>query len=167
MSCGISLPLLMHVVTTVVVSLPTACTRNPSRKMFGCSWFKGACQGLGISCDKVHTNWYTDFTVDECFFRFYLNGNTIEKQKVECKRNIYLENHLTITHSRNKAVDVFFKIISRHTGVVHESEVITALCNICHFLMSENRLPIHKTRFVVTPFLRMTARKKILVCLAM
>ena len=75
--------------------------------------------------------------------------------------------HLTIFHSRNKAVDVIFKIISRHTGVVHESEVITALCNICHFLMSENRLPIHKTRLVVTPFLRMTALKKILVCLVM
>ena len=78
-----------------------------------------------------------------------------------------MANHLTITHSRNKAIDVIFKIIPRHTGVVHESEVITALCNICHFLMSENRLPIHKTRFVVTSFLRMTARKKILVCLAM
>ena len=56
------------VVTTVDISLPTACTRNPSRKMFGCCRFKGACQDLGISSDKVHTNWYTDFIVDECLF---------------------------------------------------------------------------------------------------
>ena len=83
------------------------------------------------------------------------------------QKKYIMENHLTISHSRNKAVDVIFKIISRHTGVVHESEVITALCNICHFLMSENRLPIHKTRFVVTPFPRTTTRRKILVCLAM
>ncbi|CAH3047243.1 unnamed protein product [Porites evermanni] len=41
-------------------------------------------------------------------------------------------------------------LVTRHTGLVHESEVITALCNICHFLMSENRLPIHKTRLLYT-----------------
>ncbi|XP_067028528.1 ubiquitin-protein ligase E3C-like [Acropora muricata] len=34
--------------------------------------------------------------------------------------------------------------------VAYESEVITALCNICHFLMSESRLPIHKTRLLYT-----------------
>ena len=88
-------------------------------------------------------------------------------QRCPSYRGVRYERVDCITHSRNKAVDVIFKIISRHTGVVHESEVITALCNICHFLMSENRLPIHKTRLVVTPFLRVTARKKIFVCLAM
>lgn len=41
-------------------------------------------------------------------------------------------------------------LVTRHREVAHESEVITALCNICHFLMSENRLPIHKTRLLYT-----------------
>ena len=39
--------------------------------------------------------------------------------------------------------------VSRHKELAYEEEVIRALCNICHFLMSESRLPIHKTRSVV------------------
>ncbi|KAJ7357797.1 Ubiquitin-protein ligase E3C [Desmophyllum pertusum] len=41
-------------------------------------------------------------------------------------------------------------LVTRHKEVAHEKEVITALCNICHFLMSESRLPIHKTRLLYT-----------------
>lgn len=46
------------------------------------------------------------------------------------------------------SVNVFGLFDILRPKVAYESEVITALCNICHFLMSESRLLIHKTRFV-------------------
>ena len=46
------------------------------------------------------------------------------------------------------SVNVFDLFDILRPKVAYESEVITALCNICHFLMSESRLLIHKTRFV-------------------
>lgn len=41
-------------------------------------------------------------------------------------------------------------LVIKDKEVAHEKEIITALCNICHLLMSESRLPIHKTRLLYT-----------------
>lgn len=59
------------------------------------------------------------------------------------------EKCLDILDSKDH-VKTLESLLTRHKELAYEEEVIRALCNICHFLMSESRLPIHKTRLLYT-----------------
>ncbi|XP_068726665.1 ubiquitin-protein ligase E3C-like [Montipora capricornis] len=66
-------------------------------------------------------------------------GPALEKLKEKCLDVIDSKEHVKTLES-----------LLMRPQMIPESEVITALCNICHFLMSESRLPIHKTRVLYT-----------------